>query len=319
MTHDYVYYIILVSPEKGIPSVMVKQPNPSGSRLNLLPRGIEKVATLGAIGAFAISGCTTSADALPESEALQPETTQSDIATQPTDTVEAIAEIYEGEPTRDSWNLDNLSKLTTEWGSLDEEQRRTEVQTFLQANIPGLNMNYFERTPEGMQQMAKNMWDIHSLIMELSVSPQIENVEAALENIITTMSANDEIKTKLLDDVLSNLEVERESIGKPYERGHREFTKSLYTIDGILRTSDDFFFTKDGRAIFATVAYNNSRDGMRYMYTLYIRESEGRSPEDSAGSMMFDSTFINTAEPVVHFGDDKISSGELYDSIPEKY
>lgn len=49
---------------------MVKRPDPSGSRLNLLSHAIEKAAALSAIGAFAISGCSTSTDALPQSETV---------------------------------------------------------------------------------------------------------------------------------------------------------------------------------------------------------------------------------------------------------
>lgn len=266
-----------------------------------------------------LSGCARSTDALPEPEVPQPETTQGDIATQPLNTAEVVAEIYEGEPTRDNWNLDNLSQLTTEWDNLDDKQRRTAVQAFLEANIPGLDMNYFERTPEGMQQMAKNMWDIHSLIVELSFNPQIENVDVALKNVITTMSGSDEIEAQLLDMASYRLQVEREAIGKPYENRYREYKASRYIIDGVLQTSDDFYFTNDGRAIFATVAYNNSYDSQRAMYTMYVRELEEYSPEDPAGSMAFDRFLLDTDEPIVHMGGGiRKSSEELYDSIPEK-
>lgn len=315
---------------------MTEKHNPSGSELQSAPSLSKKLLALAATGSFLAAGCSTSSEAMQQSnypapsETIASDTQQSENVTQSAETSETIKEIYEGKPTRENWNMDNLSKLTTEWNELDELQRQIEVQAFLESNIQGLDLDFWERSPEGVKKMAENMHKVYGLIMELSFNPQIEKIDVLLENIITTMSANDEVKDKLIARVQENLSVEREQIGqvKDEQKGHLRSEWS--NVQKSVKTSDDFFVNKHNDMVFVDVFYTRydideideeDNSWIPFLHCITVKRNDEVGLDHQGIKLLF-TGYLTDNDAIgkgIGFGGEEIAWLDLYDRIPGRY
>lgn len=217
---------------------MVEKHSPSDSHTY---NKLQKSAAALSIAASALmAGCSRSAEMSAQSEeALISDSTQSIVATenQQSNSEETVVELYESKPTRE-WNFENVEDLTTNWNNLNEKQQLVAAETFLENNIEGLDLRYWERSPEGITRMMDNMQKVWKTLVELSWNDGRLDVA---KNIATVLSDNDEARGELIDLLELYQEMEQEHIGKPYDPLYEEFRASTYRDYITLRQSDEFF------------------------------------------------------------------------------